>query len=381
MRLLLALFIVLFGTVPQSPVPADADELLAQLSKIRLDKKQFYNIRDITFRRDALSIALNRGTIAFLEPVMGRVTGAVFLGNGELVAIPPDAIEKQQVYKFTGSPVFNEPFQSALFRFTDNTYADILRQHSQHAEEPVSGDDSDRFSAWDQTVADRSALLNFRLLADFLEPPGQELFLAELNGDKLGWFDVIYDQRLVEEAAVFKMREAGSAAITDVWTSFNRRNEARNPEAAARESKARVDVLSLDIDAGISETPALEAQATMRLKGIVDGARLLSFDLSRSLRVKSVLLESGEAVPFYQHPNMAEQEIRRYGVNSFVVVLPQALRSGQEITLGFAYSGDPFDRMGDDARYTSAGLWYPNAGAQDTAAFNLTFHYPAAYTI
>src|SRR5216117_2208121 len=106
MRLLLVLFLASFGSVPQSSVPAEPDGVLAQLSKIRLDKKQLYNVRDITIRRDAFSIALNRGTIAFLEPVLGRVTGAVFLGNGELVAIPPDAIEKQQVYKFTGSPVF-----------------------------------------------------------------------------------------------------------------------------------------------------------------------------------------------------------------------------------------------------------------------------------
>src|SRR5439155_17307776 len=310
MRLLLALFIVLFGTVPQSPVPADADELLAQLSKIRLDKKQFYNIRDITIRRDAFSIALNRGTIAFLEPVMGRVTGAVFLGDGEVVAIPPDAIEKQEVYKFTGSPVLNERFQSALFRFTDNTDAEILRQHSQHAEEPVSDDDSARFLAWDRTVTDRSGVINLRILADFLEPAGQELFLGELNGDKLGWFDLVYDQRLVEEVAVFKVHETGSSTIADLWTSFNRRSEARNREAAAYESKARVDVLSLDIDAAISDKNDLEARATMRLKGLVDGARLLSFDLSRSLRIKSVSLDSGQAVPFYQHANLTEQEIR-----------------------------------------------------------------------
>ncbi len=110
MRLLFVLFIFMLGTVPQSSVPAEADEVLAPLSKIRLDKKQFYNIRDITIRRDALSIALNRGTIAFLEPVLGRVTGAVFIGSGEVVAIPPDAIEKQELYKFTGSPVLNGTF-------------------------------------------------------------------------------------------------------------------------------------------------------------------------------------------------------------------------------------------------------------------------------
>ena len=79
---------------------------------------------------------------------------------------------------------------------------------------------------------------------------------------------------------------------------------------------------------------------------------------------------------------MTEQEIQRYGVNSFVVVLPRALRSGQEITLQFTYAGDALDRTSEGIFYMSdRGLWYPNAGPQDTAAFNLTFHYSPAYTL
>src|SRR2546426_10644959 len=122
MRVLIGLVIALFGAMFQSPTPGEADEILAQLSKIRLAKKQIYNVRDITIRRDVLTVALNRGVIAFLEPVHGKVTGAVFIGSGEIVAIPPDPIEKQQIYKFTGTPILNETFETAGFLFTPRTY-------------------------------------------------------------------------------------------------------------------------------------------------------------------------------------------------------------------------------------------------------------------
>src|SRR6185436_9922882 len=141
----IGLLIALFGAGFQNTAPGEADAVLEQLSKIRLDKKQIHSVRDITLRRDALSIALNRGVIAFLEPVMGRVTGAVFIGSGEIVAIPPDVIEKQQVYKFTGTPILNEAFQTAIFRFTDNTYEDIKREISQHAVEDVTAEDAAQF--------------------------------------------------------------------------------------------------------------------------------------------------------------------------------------------------------------------------------------------
>ena len=138
MRVLIGFLIALFAAVPQNAAPGEADEILAQLSKIRLDKKQIRSIRDVTIRRDVLAITLARGTIGFLEPVAGKVTGAVFIGSGEVVAIPPDTVERQQIYKFTGSPILTEPFHSAIFRFTDNTYEEILREISRHAEEEVS---------------------------------------------------------------------------------------------------------------------------------------------------------------------------------------------------------------------------------------------------
>src|SRR5262245_21805844 len=119
MGVLIGLLIGLAGAAYQTAQSADAGEVLAQLSTMRLDKKQIYSIRDIEIRRDALSVAFNRGVIAFFEPVMGKVTGAVFIGSGEIVTIPPDSIEKQQVYKFTDTPIVNETFQTGVFRFTD----------------------------------------------------------------------------------------------------------------------------------------------------------------------------------------------------------------------------------------------------------------------
>src|SRR5215470_10302355 len=155
MRIALGLFIAIFGLFQSSPSPGDADDILNQLSKIQIDKKQIHSIRDVTIRRDVLTIALDRGVIAFLQPVQGKVTGAVFIGSGEIVAIPPDAIEKQQIHKFSGTPILNEPFESAVFRFTDNTYEEIRKEISQRAQEEVAADDVARFDSWNSSTAGR----------------------------------------------------------------------------------------------------------------------------------------------------------------------------------------------------------------------------------
>jgi hypothetical protein len=353
MQVLIGFVIALFGILPQSPARAEADEMLAQLSKIRLDKKQIRVIRDVTIRRDVLSISLTRGTIAFLEPAMGKVTGAVFIGSGEIVAIPPDAIEKQQIHRFTGSPVLNEPFRTALFRFTDNTFEELTNEIAQHAQEEVSQEEAAQFDKWDQAIIDRSSVLNFRMLADLLETGRRPLFFGELDGDQTGPFNVVFDTQASEEVSVFKN--------SDLWASFNQRSEARNPEAVAHEKKLPADILSYDIDAVIGPDNRADVKADVRVKSVLEGQRVLTFQLSRDLRLSSVVLDGAEAVSFSQHAI----------ANLATVVLPSALVAGQEITLRFAYSGS----FGD------LRSWYPHSSVDDAAEFNLTFHHPLDSTL
>jgi Peptidase family M1 domain len=328
MQLVLGLFMTILGAISQTAPPGEADAILTQLSKVRLDKSHIQYIRDITIRRDVLTIAFNRGAIAFLEPINGKVTGAVFIGSGEIVAIPPDPIEKQQVYKFTGTPVLNETFQAAILRFTDNTYEEIRKEISQHAEEDVTANDAAQFDSWDMALAARATLLNLRLLIDLLEPDGKTFFLGELNGDKRGWFDVLYDLRTTEEVSVFQVHDIGGAAVSDVWASFNQRSEARNPEAVAHEQKSSIDVLSYEIDGALGPDNKIDAKATLRIKARTEGARVLNFELAPSLRVASLMTDT-DSVPYYQSSI----------TNSLIAVSPAPLKRDQSLTLRFTYAG------------------------------------------
>lgn len=355
MGIVISLLIAMMGALSQSSPAPDADDILSQLSKIRLDKTQIYHVRDMTIRRDVLTIALNRGLIAFLEPVNGKVTGGVFIGSGEIVAIPPDAIEKQQVHKFTGTPILNEAFQTGVFRFTDNTYEDMRKEISQHAVEDVTAEDAAQFESWDTALAGRSAVLNLRLLTDFLEPP-QPVFLAELNGESKGWFDVVFDARATEEVSMFQLRQIGATAVADVWASFNQRSEARNPETVAHEFKSPFEILSYDIEGAAGNDNKIDAKAAVHVKARTDGARVLNFELSPALRLASVVTDNDEPAKFYQSPNAV----------SLIAVLAQPLQRDQELTLRFAYSGE----------ISGLGPSYPVQRQQRIPAFASTLPLP-----
>jgi len=347
MQAVLGLFVAIFGGLFQTAPPGEAQEILTQLSKIRLDKSHIQYIRDITIRRDVLTVALNRGAIAFLEPINGKVTGAVFIGSGEIVAIPPDPIEKEQVYKFTGTPVLNETFETAILRFTDNTYEEIRKEIADRAAEDVTANDAAQFEPWDMAVAARAAALNSRLLADLLEPGGKTFFLGELNGNRRGWFDIVYDLRATEEVSVFQVHDIGGTGVTDVWASFNQRTEARNPEAVAHEHKSPIDILSYEIDGALGPDNKIDAKATMRVKARTETARVLNFDLAPSLRVVSLMTDT-DSVPFYQSST----------TSSLIAVLPDALKRDQNLTLRFTYGGPA----------TGQEYWYPTQHQQTIAS-------------
>jgi hypothetical protein len=163
------------------------------------------------------------------------------------VAIPPDTIEKQQIYKFTGTPILDETFQTAVLRFTDDTYAEIQRELSQHAEEELSEEDIGQFKPWEERISDKTDALNRRLLADFVGPSAkQPVFLAQLNSDRLGWFNAAFDSRAPEEVSIFQVNEVAGVSVADVWARFNQRNKARNREVAAHAPTSPTDLLAYD---------------------------------------------------------------------------------------------------------------------------------------
>jgi hypothetical protein len=308
--------------------------MLAQLSKIRLDKKQIYSVRGITLSRDVLSITLHRGALAFTETVDGKVTGAVFLGSGDILAIPPDAVEKQQIFRYTKSALLNEHFETAVFRFTDGTFDEILKQHRSRAQEEVDAAVVDELIRWESEMQRRAAFLNERILADLIGNSGRPFFLAQIEAAERGWFDAIYDERRTEE--VFIQQNTSLAGQPLVWASFNKRSEVRDREAFAHEDKAISEIVSVNADSTL-----------VRLKMLRDGERVVELP-PLSARITDVSLDGNT-------PLLVSQNVSRP-----VIVLPEPSRAGAEISLRITYAEDPA---------ASRIRWTPRSGAVAPAGY------------
>src|SRR5437870_1095187 len=106
----------------------DAEFLLQAIEKLEFDLQRVLTVKDLSLHRGSFSITFDRGRMIFLRPVENVVTGLYFWGNGTIVGIPPNKIERQQLNLFTGSPVLNERFQEAFIRFSDDAYKELIEQ-------------------------------------------------------------------------------------------------------------------------------------------------------------------------------------------------------------------------------------------------------------
>ena len=148
------------GRYSVAQVPADPNRLLQQLNEAQIDPSQVYVLRDTQIARDRVKLYFNRGFVAFLTPVAGEVTGAVFVGDGEVLLIPPNAVEKQNLAQFTQAAVLSEPFSFAYLRFTDQTARELLA----HAR-PPDPDDTDQPTGRFEPLGEKEVERLRRLLA------------------------------------------------------------------------------------------------------------------------------------------------------------------------------------------------------------------------
>src|ERR1035441_11044216 len=79
---------------PALHCPQSTGELYSRIRTVGLDSERICHVRDAAIHRLNLDLTFESGTIAFIEDICGRITGAFFEGEGEILLQPPTRIER-----------------------------------------------------------------------------------------------------------------------------------------------------------------------------------------------------------------------------------------------------------------------------------------------
>jgi hypothetical protein len=367
--------------------------LYRALRNVGLDPQRVFKIREAVIEREDVHLWLNDGTIAFTQSIDGRVTGAYFEGEGEVLVRPPDRMERASLGLFTNAGVLEEKFSSAYLRFNDNTAKELeafLRPPEDAAAFAASNDAKARSLAAMDAMRLCISFTSAPAVAAPGEPPPipDRLFHARIAGDHYGVFDVVFDTRSPEQVVVGNFGSHGDQVYYDLWMSFPMRSLRKTTLSDTRFGGPTgplwtPHVLSISkytINGTLDPSRNLSADATLDGEVKEGGSRIVLFELSRYLQVKQVEYED-RPLEFMQNEALEGSELSRRGNDTIAVVFPRPLLPGAHFSLRFSYAGSVLSDAGGGLLYVGArGTWYPNRGIA-MANYDLTFRFPQPWSL
>ena len=367
-----SIFFVLFcitASLAQAPPPPNANAAYQQLRHIGLSGESV-NVTDFVLKRDAGTFTFKTGSFYFTAPVEGKITGAVFQGQGEFTLVPPVGYERVSLSRLTKEANMVERFDTVVLRFTDDTAAAIKA-----AGKPGSGGGNPVGALNESLDACRRKMhrnLDARILQDVLSPAPGGLFVAFIKGQK-------YNGKLLFEidphgAAVVAPEEVSLMTYDDnnsgIWAAFHYSREYETRSARGTEQNSAVDVVHQDLDTRIERNGMLHGKAATLFTARSEGVRVVSLNLFGRLRVQQVMDESGAPLQFIQENKDDDPD--------FWVILPKALAKDEKYTIKTVYDGKDAVIDEGNGNYDLAARtnWYPAGRFGDYAEYDMTFAVP-----
>jgi hypothetical protein len=345
---------------------ANSDPAYIALRNLSLGSEAV-SVANFDLKRDAGTFRLNSGTFCFVPPVNGKVTGAVFAGDGVFLLVPPNETERKSLKFLTKEDEFSEKFERLVIRFTDSTYEEIKKGGA-----PGAGN-CDAGVLRDSQNATRHKLkhnLEAELLGEVLSSEPRGLFVAFIHGKRyddkeIYWLDPNEDSNQVD-FWTYDENKWGD------WASFS------YSKPHPKDSVGRpIRIEHHQLETTLEKSGNLSGKATTTFVSLRNGLRVVPFSLFHTLRVQSVTAED-QSLAFIQEDKNDDAD--------FAVILPKPLAAGEEFSVTTTYSGKEAVSNEGGGNYFPIARhnWYPNSVGSafgEYASYDMNFHIPKGMKI
>ena len=355
-----------------------------------------FQIERLTIKCDVATFLLKSGTVTFLAPVDGVITGAIFIGEGHFNLKPATEIGRGELNRRIKDSEMDEDFTEIVFRYAGAPGRALTGAMKSKADS--AGNAARVLQHWRETVRKRREMpLGFTeslLHGDAMENVDAELLAAIYNPNRPGFFDAYIQGVKHKDLRLFYRPRGG--AIPELNSPEEVALVNYNPEemddgvlymdhfaseyakgtASSHEERRYLAARKFKIETVIGKNDHLNSIATVTFKPVVAGERVVKFRLLPSLRVTRVSGSEGKDLYFIQE--------RRKQDGSFYAILPQGMEAGKEYSISVEYAGDKvLTKAGSGSYYVQAReSWYPNLnGFTERALYDLTYKVPRKYRV
>jgi peptidase M1-like protein len=352
-------------------------------------------VAGLVLTRDRVEMTFT-GTFYFTKLALGRVTGAVFVGQGTVKAEPPPVdFEKENVRRLTGGDLVESDFKTAILRMTDETFDAITRDPHAAEASPVTPAAQKLAAEFEPRFLQETGVnLAARLALSIMNGETPGVFVAQFDGGRRGRFTFALDHQNRIPVMGFNVNSGEKGLIFayqqpvyghDLWMAFYTQQEYATGRGTYSDANDLVDVTHYQLDLDVHDVGGkIGVAARMDMQARVGSVRAVTFNIGESLsgfqesrlrnqlRLKSAKLGAA--------PIAAVQEDWEGG---FTVFLPAALQAGDTPTLEVSFEGE-FMRTDiiPECYYPRATTaWYPRHGYLDRATFDFTFKHAKRHKV
>jgi hypothetical protein len=346
-------------------------------------------VKSLVLKRDRASMTFD-GTFYFTAAIDGRVTGAVFIGQGNFSAeVPPSEFEKDNVKRLLSADIVESDFKTAVLKFSDDTF-DYIGKNRQEKGEANEHAQKLASEMEPRVLRETGANLSARIALSILNGEKPGFFFASFDGGKRGRFSLVLDyQNRVPVASLglnggekgVILRYKSTEYFNEIWMAFYGLEDYERGQVSYSDVNDLIDITKYTMNIDLREhkkrlgllahVTSQVRYANLRAVSFQIGEGLSEYDsqrLKKQLRVKSVRSGGVELA--------AVQEDWEGG---FTVFLPETLQPGQPLELDLNLEGDfMFDsETVSDCHYPRSNeTWYPRHGYLDRATFDITYRHP-----
>ena len=386
--------LVVFGgltarwNVSAATAPAQATDAKATYDQIKAFALSggSADVSGLTLKRDRVEMSFT-GTFYFAAPVGGRVTGAVFVGDGRVTAdVPASEFERGNLRRMINAELVDSDFKSVVLRWTDDTFNVIGAARKDAAAAPAN---AQRLAAESETkfLKETGANLAARLATSILNKEAPGVFTASFDGGKRGQFTYVLDHqgRIPvgsftlnggEKGLIYAWQSAFN--IKDVWLAFYSESDYAKQTVEYSDVHDVVDITNYQINVDLRDVRskmAFVARMDARIRAA--SAQAIPFKIGESLPVtRNMRIDNQLKVTAARLGDKPVPIIQEPWEGGFTVLLPEAAQAGQTVTIEVAAEGKFMEAhpLIPGCYYPLDNVaWLPRHGYLDRATFDTTF--------
>jgi hypothetical protein len=374
--------------------PSEAKEAYSALHQFELNGGSGA-VSNLVLKRDRAEMTFT-GTFYFPQPVMGKITGAVFIGQGKFRAEPPPSLfERDNLQRMLKTNVVEADFQTAVLRFSDDTHKVIGQTHEPRGTAPKEAQDlATQFEA--RMLKESGANIASRLLLSLLHNEAPGFFMAQFDKGSRGRFTFLFDPQGRIPTANFGINGGEKGLIYaynknsnshDIWLAFYSLDDYQRGRVNYSDAFDLVETPHYWLRVDLREPrKILRLSARLDLTALMDGVRGIPFNLTESLpEYDEMRLKKGMKVKSLRRSDGTALEwIQEDWEGGFTVLLPSPLKTGEKVTLEAEMEGDFIYDRGDtfDCHFPFVNSeWYPRHGYLGRSFFDLEYLHPKRYKV